>query len=139
MFNFEISLNHHLSTMPTQRNYDANPVKILSLDGGGTWAILQAMALQDIYSGIEKIKTCGDILDQFDIIVANSGGSLILAALIENKDKDISTVINLFDSKENRGKLFSSLKFGERSLIEFILKFGTLAEFQNRVEFLSSW
>ena len=50
--------------------------KILSLDGGGTWAILEVMALKAIYGG----DTPGhQILAEFDLAVANSGGSIVLA------------------------------------------------------------
>ena len=53
--------------------------KILSLDGGGTWAILETMALKQIYGG----DTSGhQILAKFDLAVANSGGSIVLAGLV---------------------------------------------------------
>ncbi len=44
--------------------------KILSLDGGGTWALLEVMALENLYPG----KTGLQILRHFDLAVANSGG-----------------------------------------------------------------
>ncbi len=40
--------------------------KILSLDGGGTWALLQAMALEDLYQGCSG----HEILSNFDLAVA---------------------------------------------------------------------
>jgi len=51
--------------------------KILSLDGGGSWALIQARVLLDIYGDISGHK----ILKKFDLAIANSGGSLVLACL----------------------------------------------------------
>jgi patatin-like phospholipase/acyl hydrolase len=75
--------------------------KILSLDGGGSWAILQAMALQEIYKG----KTCRQILSQFDLVAANSGGSLMLACMIEFDT--MAQVIEMFLLEKNRKDVFS--------------------------------
>jgi uncharacterized protein len=55
---------------------------ILSLDGGGSWAVLQVMALQEIYGADARGH---DILSEFKLVAANSGGSLTLGGLIENK------------------------------------------------------
>lgn len=55
-----------------------NPVRILSLDGGGSWALLEAKALGNLYGD----NTPGhEILNKFDFAIGNSGGSLILAGL----------------------------------------------------------
>ena len=55
---------------------------ILSLDGGGSWAVLQVMALQEIYGA----DAAGhDVLANFKLVAANSGGSITLGGLIENK------------------------------------------------------
>ena len=51
--------------------------KILSLDGGGSWALVQARVLIDIYGDISG----HELLRQFDMAIANSGGSLVLACL----------------------------------------------------------
>ncbi len=51
--------------------------RILSLDGGGPWALLQAMALERLYPGLDGHA----ILGRFDLAVANSGGSITLAGL----------------------------------------------------------
>jgi uncharacterized protein len=53
------------------------PYKILSLDGGGSWALVQASVLLDIYGDIRG----HELLRQFDLAIANSGGSLVLACL----------------------------------------------------------
>ena len=51
--------------------------RILSLDGGGPWALLQAMALARLYPGLDGHA----ILGRFDLAIANSGGSITLAGL----------------------------------------------------------
>lgn len=96
------------------------PYKILSLDGGGSWALLQSIALKQIYKGTRTGTTCANILQQFDVIVANSGGSLMLAAMIELYDKDIDEVSNLFLSEAIRRQVFSKLKWYEKSGFEHI-------------------
>ncbi|MCW3075422.1 MAG: hypothetical protein JWO32_31 [Bacteroidetes bacterium] len=94
------------------------PYKILSLDGGGSWALLQSIALKQIYKGTRVGTTCGNILQQFDVVVANSGGSLMLAAMIELYDKDIDEVSNLFLSEAIRKQVFSKLKWYEKNGFE---------------------
>lgn len=51
--------------------------QVLSLAGGGTWALVEARALMDLYPDL----TGHQILNQFDIAIANSGGALVLAGL----------------------------------------------------------
>ena len=47
--------------------------RILSLDGGGAWAVIQAMALIDLYGSDKK---CGhEVLGDFDLVAANSGAA----------------------------------------------------------------
>ncbi|MCW3076131.1 MAG: patatin [Bacteroidetes bacterium] len=96
------------------------PYKILSLDGGGSWALLQSMALKQIYKGTKVGTTCREILQQFDIVVSNSGGSLMLAAMIELYDKDIDEVTGLFLNEGIRRQVFSKLKWYEKSGFEHL-------------------
>lgn len=115
--------------------------RILSLDGGGSWALLQSMALKAIYQDTAVGTRCGDILKQFDLIVANSGGSLMLAAMIEFIDKDIDFVTNIFLNDESRGKVFSSLKWYEKNGLEHLaalLRFGPRYKASRKYEGLSS-
>lgn len=53
-------------------------INILSLDGGGTWALLQARALAALYPG----ESGHAILSRFDYAFANSGGSIVLGGLL---------------------------------------------------------
>jgi uncharacterized protein len=59
--------------------------RILSLDGGGAWSLIQARALANLYGAGAKGHA---VLSQFDLAAANSGGSLILAGLVENLTLD---------------------------------------------------
>jgi hypothetical protein len=77
--------------------------RILSLDGGGTWAILQAMALQNMF-GDENGRS---ILARFDLAVANSGGSIVLGGLAE--DRKPSEIIGLFKDPKRRNSIFAPL------------------------------
>lgn len=84
------------------------PYNILSLDGGGTWAILQAMALEDLYGSDTPGHT---ILKNFDLVVANSGGSLVAAGLWANMTP--AQLITEFKSDLIRKQIFSRLSFWE--------------------------
>ena len=80
---------------------------ILSLDGGGSWAIIQVMTLQKLYGDDAP---GSHVLKNFDLVVANSGGSIVAAALF--LDMKLSTIRALFESRAERRKLFVSLPFG---------------------------
>ena len=78
--------------------------RILSLDGGGTWALIQARVLQDLYGA----NAAGhDVLGNFDLVVANSGGSIVAAGLAENLRLD--AILDMFKSKAVRDRLFVPL------------------------------
>ncbi|WP_116769115.1 patatin-like phospholipase family protein [Maribacter litoralis] len=82
--------------------------KILSLDGGGSWAIIQLLTLKDRYGNLNGHQ----ILQKFDLIIANSGGSIVLAALAENYTLD--KAIALFKEKSNRELIFHKNTFKDR-------------------------
>ncbi|WP_299158356.1 patatin-like phospholipase family protein [uncultured Tenacibaculum sp.] len=84
------------------------PYKILSLDGGGSWAIIQLLTLKYKYGNVNG----HEILRDFDMIIANSGGSIALAALAENWT--IDKAITLFDKKEIREQVFHKNGFKDR-------------------------
>lgn len=93
---------------------------ILSLDGGGSWAYLQAMALKAIYPDLST----KEILRQFDLVTANSGGSLMLACMIEFDSMDEAG--GIFLSEEARRSVFSDLLPGEKTLIEKVAEIAGL-------------
>src|SRR5579871_5496653 len=82
--------------------------RILSLDGGGSWALIQVMALQAIYS---ENTTGHNILKDFDLVAANSGGSITLGGLIENLSlKDLLS--DYFLKQDKRMQIFSESRIG---------------------------
>lgn len=81
--------------------------KIRSMDGGGAWSLIQARVLMDIYGDIGG----HELLRQFDMVIANSGGSLVLACLCN--DMKPSEIIKIFANKSNREQVFSKLTFWE--------------------------
>ena len=90
---------------------------ILSLDGGGTWALLQAMALGNLYG----LDTPGnEILKRFRLVVANSGGSLNAAGLWANLTP--RQLVKEFMSESIREQVFTRRPFYLR--IPRLLGFG---------------
>jgi hypothetical protein len=81
------------------------PYRILSLDGGGAWALIEVRTLIDLYGA----NTLGHaVLRCFDLVAANSGGSIVLAGLVENKS--LSDILTLFENEANRLSIFSPTK-----------------------------
>lgn len=78
-------------------------MKILSLDGGGTWALLEASALGAVYGGATPGHV---ILSQFDLVAANSGGSIVLGGLMANQTPN--QIAQLFIDPAKRGLMFVS-------------------------------
>ncbi len=93
--------------------------KILSLDGGGSWAILQLLTLMDKYGDVNG----HTVLRDFDLVIANSGGSIVLAALAE--DWKLSHALKLFQDKAIRGRIFHTNTFKERFFqVDYLRLFG---------------
>ncbi|MDX2001339.1 MAG: patatin-like phospholipase family protein [Chitinophagales bacterium] len=76
------------------------PYKILSLDGGGSWIIVQLKCLAKMYPN----ETGRKILNRFDLVVANSGGSIVTAALAA--DLTPSEALQMITLQENRDAIF---------------------------------
>ncbi len=71
---------------------------ILSLDGGGTWALIQARVLYERYKDENPNITGHEVLRKYDLVIANSGGSLVLSMLCANiKVIDFVDVFNNTD------------------------------------------
>ena len=81
---------------------------ILSLDGGGSWAIIQLLTLKDRYGNIGG----HELLRNFDLVIANSGGSIVLAALAENWT--IDKALSLFQDKAIKDSIFSENSYKDR-------------------------
>lgn len=83
------------------------PYRILSLDGGGTWALIQVMALQEIYSEHARGH---EVLRDFDLVAANSGGSITAGGLVSNLP--LSEVLNYFCDQTKCQRIFNPIPFG---------------------------
>lgn len=90
--------------------------RILSLDGGGAWALIEVLALMNLYA---KNTTGHKILADFDLVAANSGGSLVLGGLIENLS--LSDLLTYFNDETKRRSIFSpTSSWGDRALHELV-------------------
>jgi len=78
--------------------------RILSLDGGGSWALIQVRTLQALYGEDARGHA---VLAHFDLVAANSGGALVLGALLENMP--LTAIAQLFLDAASRAKLFAPL------------------------------
>jgi len=81
---------------------------ILSLDGGGTWALIQVKALLRLYGDI----TGHEVLKRFNLVAATSGGSIVLAALVENMR--LSVLLGCFQSQGWRERIFVNLPWYDK-------------------------
>ncbi len=82
--------------------------RILSLDGGGSWALIQILTLKEKYGNISG----HEILRDYDIVIANSGGSIVLTALVANWTPD--ECLKLFDNEALRTSIFSKNKLRKK-------------------------
>lgn len=90
--------------------------RILSLDGGGSWALIQVRALTEIYTRVfdkPATRITGhEVLRRFDFIAANSGGTLTLAGLIKNWS--LAELLDLFQKEEKRRAVFAKANIFDR-------------------------
>ena len=75
--------------------------RILTLDGGGAWAVIEAMTLIELYGEQTKGR---DVLRDFDMVAANSGGSIVMGGLVE--DMTLGTLRDFFLSEDRRKSVF---------------------------------
>ncbi len=91
------------------------PFRILSLDGGGSWALIEVKALMALYGA----HTGGhEILSHFDLAAANSGGSIVLGCLIE--DFTLQQTLDFFNDERQRSSVFSKTDWFDRELNKLI-------------------
>jgi hypothetical protein len=79
------------------------PYRILSLDGGGSWALIQVRALQRLFADRPQLRGHA-LLSEFDLVAANSGGSLTLAGLL--MDYTLGELLALFMDESRRRQVF---------------------------------
>ena len=101
---------------------DHKPYRILALDGGGTWALMQVKCLRKLFAETfnNPDATGHEVLNYFNLVAANSGGSLVAAALAENLR--LSEIEKIFDEEKIRSKVFSKLGFWEKSLLSSVAR-----------------
>jgi uncharacterized protein len=75
--------------------------RILTLDGGGSWALIEAMTLIDLFG---ESATGHQVLSQFDMVAANSGGSIVLGGLLENMT--LAQIRDVFLNEQRRKSVF---------------------------------
>ena len=78
------------------------PYRILSLDGGGAWSLIQVRALMTLYG---DSASGHEVLRNFDFAAANSGGSLVMAGLLENLP--LGEILQYFMDEAKRRSIFS--------------------------------
>jgi uncharacterized protein len=74
--------------------------RILSLDGGGSWSLIQARALLELFGDLPG----RDVLSQFSFVVASSGGSIVLAAMLEGMK--LGDILKFFLTESARRTIF---------------------------------
>lgn len=90
--------------------------RILSLDGGGAWALIEVDTLINLYGADTKGHA---VLANFDLVAANSGGSLVLGGLVENLT--LADLRSLFLDQTKRQSIFSPTRsWGDRALQDMI-------------------
>ena len=94
--------------------------KILSLDGGGAWALIQVKALQKVFGDPDMAGHA--VLSHFDLAVANSGGSIVLGGLLENQS--LSNILNFFMNETARRSIFQSTSDLVDEVLSKLLRFG---------------
>jgi uncharacterized protein len=103
------------------------PFRVLSLDGGGSWALIEVRTLIALFG--ENV-TGHQVLQNFDLVAANSGGSLVLAGLVE--DLSLQQILQYFMDEDNRRSIFSpTTMIGDdilRSLLGVGPKYGAIAK-----------
>jgi hypothetical protein len=102
--------------------------RILSLDGGGTWALIQIKTLIALYSAGTHGQS---VLQDFDLVAANSGGSIVLGALIENLT--LGEILAFFEDEAQRKAVFSRSDSLEDRLIHDLTGLGPKYSAENKL------
>ncbi|MEO8812103.1 MAG: patatin-like phospholipase family protein [Caulobacteraceae bacterium] len=85
-----------------QNRRTAMVYRVLSLDGGGVWAVIQVKALIALYG---EAATGRAVLQDFDLVAGTSGGSIVLGGLVENVA--LGQLLEFFADAQNRRAIFS--------------------------------
>jgi len=93
--------------------------RVLSLDGGGAWALIEVRTLISLYG---TNATGHQVLQNFDLVAANSGGSLVLSGLVE--DLPLQDILQYFMNEDNRRSIFSPTQMIGDEVLHSILGVG---------------
>jgi hypothetical protein len=107
--------------------------RILSLDGGGTWALIQVKALIALYGENTLGQT---VLQDFDLVAANSGGSIVLGGLVENLS--LGQILALFQTQSVRQAIFSPTHSFADKVIHDVLRMGPKYSADNKLPALET-
>lgn len=107
--------------------------RILSLDGGGAWALIEVRALIALYGSDTRGH---DVLRRFDLVAANSGGSIVLGGLIENLT--LGELRGYFEDKEKRCAVFSPSRNFTYGILQKLLGIGPKYSAEAKLKALES-
>ena len=93
--------------------------RILGLDGGGAWALIEVKVLINLFGSGTKGH---DVLKAFDLVAANSGGSIVLGGLVENLT--LEELLAFFNDQTKRQQIFSPTKSWGDDILHGTLGFG---------------
>jgi uncharacterized protein len=102
--------------------------RILSLDGGGTWALIQVKALIALYGENAPGRS---VLRDFDLVAANSGGSIVLGGMIENLA--LREILAFFQDEAKRKSVFSRTDSSRDRLLRGVTGFGPKYSSENKL------
>jgi uncharacterized protein len=102
--------------------------RILSLDGGGTWALIQIKALIALYGENAPGRS---VLRDFDLVAANSGGSIVLGGMIENLA--LGEILAFFQEEAKRKSVFSRTDSSRDRLPRGVTEFGPKYSSENKL------
>jgi hypothetical protein len=102
--------------------------RILSMDGGGSWALIEIRALIDLYG---ENATGHRVLADFDMVAANSGGSMVLGGLLENLP--LKTLLGYYENEAMRRTLFSPTSHWGDLLLRAVTGIGPKYSTENKL------
>lgn len=107
--------------------------RILALDGGGSWALIELKALIAIYG---PNQTGHAVLQDFDLVAANSGGSIVLGGLVENLT--LAQILGMFQDQTMRQSIFSPTHSVGDKVLEGLLHLGPKYSAENKLPALEN-
>ena len=102
--------------------------RVLSLDGGGSWALIQVKALMELY-GPDALGR--EVLRDFNLVAANSGGSIVLGCLLENFT--LAAILAFFNDEAQRKAIFSPTKSVEDHVLRDLTGLGPKYDTKNKL------